>query len=162
MVALALAGSDPVTAFYEELIASNSATAVLQRRCAAPITADVDRGAVKDPPEDVRSALQAEADTVIVYRSVRLKCGDIVYSRAENWYRPDRLTAEMNSKLAGDAPYGAVIAPLKPVRKTLVVERLEEPGVILRHHALVETGEGVPLAMVVETYTDEVLSQLTQ
>lgn len=162
MVALALAGSDPVTAFYEELIASNSATAVLQRRCVDPITADVDRGAIKDAPEDVRAALQAEADTVIVYRSVRLKCGDTVYSRAENWYRPDRLTAEMNARLAGDAPYGSVIAPLKPVRNTTEVERLDELGVILRHNAVVVSGEGVPLAVVVETYTDEVLTPLAQ
>lgn len=157
MVALALAGSDPVSEFYEELIASNSATAVLQRRCSAPITADVDRGVQKEAPQDVREALQASTETVIAYRSVRLKCGDVVYSRAENWYRPDRLTPEMNAKLAGDAPYGAVIAPLKPVRNTTEVERLDEPGVILRHHALVVSGDGVPLAKVVETYTVEVL-----
>lgn len=157
MAALALAGADPVTAFSEELVASNSATAVLQRRCAEPITADVDRGAQKHAPQDVRDSLGATADTVIAYRSVRLRCGDIIFSRAENWYRPDRLTSEMNALLTGDTPFGAVIKPLKPTRHTISIERPSDPDVVLLNRALVVSAEGLPLAQVVESYTPAVL-----
>lgn len=157
-MALFLAGSDPAALFFNELVATNSATATLQKRCATPIVAEVDRDAKSPPTAEIRDALGADENTPITYRSVRLKCGDTVYSRAENWYRPDLLTEEMNAQLAGDKPYGAVIASLKPTRKTLDVVRVDEADTIIRHRAIVLSGEGAPLALVIENYTPAALA----
>jgi hypothetical protein len=116
LLAVLLQGST-VVALDAELRASNSATAVLQARCVVPIRAEVDRSAEKSATPQVRADLGAEQGEALVYRLVRLKCGDIVYSRAENWYRPDRLTAAMNAALlSGDTPFGVVIRPLAPSR----------------------------------------------
>ncbi len=149
---------DPVAALDTELQASNSATAVLQKRCSTPIKAEVDRSVQKDAPDAVRADLGAVEGVALTYRLVRLKCGHIVYSRAENWYRPDGLTDQMNAALlSGDAPFGVVIKPLLPTRQTLGSERPEEEGTVLRHRAMVISGEGRPLAEVVESYTPEFL-----
>jgi hypothetical protein len=41
---------------------------------------------------------------------------------AENWFVPQRLTAAMNDRLqTKDVPFGIVIAPLNPFRRTLLV-----------------------------------------
>lgn len=139
-----------------ELWAAASATAVLQRRCTVPVRADVNRSAQRPAPADVRARLGAGEGVPVAYRLVRLMCGALVYSRAENWYRPDRLTARMNKELlASDAPFGAVIRPLAPHRLTLSRERPEAGGVILRYRALVLAGDGTPLAEVVESYLSE-------
>ncbi|MBT2185625.1 hypothetical protein [Sphingobium nicotianae] len=137
-----------------ELRAANSATAVIQKRCAVPIRAEVDRTAEKAASGQVKADLGAGEDTRLVYRLVRLTCGDVVYSRAENWYRPDRLTEAMNrALLSGDTPFGVVIKPLAPTRRTLATEFPDEKNAILRHRAVVLSGQGAPLAEVVETYT---------
>ena len=156
LAALALGQAEPVRQLDAELLATKSATAVLQKHCAEPIRAEVDRGASHDDP-DVRKQLQAGPDEPIVYRRVRLMCGGRVFSRAENWYLPGRLTPEMNAALAGDAPYGAVIRPLSPSRRTLSHEPLSGGEDILRHRALVLDKAGRPLAEVVETYTGDLL-----
>ncbi len=153
LVATLLVGST-VADLDAELRASTSATSVLQKRCAVPIRAQVDRTADKPAPADVRANLGAAGDIPLVYRLVRLTCGDVVYSRAENWYRPDRLTGAMNQALASsDMPFGVVVRPLAPTRRTLAGEFPNEDGVILRHRALVLSGGGLPLAQVVESYT---------
>lgn len=158
-MALLLAGADPAALFFDELVATNSATATLQKRCAMPILAEVDRGSVSEPTAEIRKALDADEQTSITYRSVRLKCGDVVYSHAQNWYRSDQLTDEMNAQLAGDRPYGAVIASLKPTRKTLDVARVNDGDIIIRHQAIVLSGDGTPLALVIENYTSAVLAR---
>ncbi|MBO9670040.1 MAG: hypothetical protein J7485_05950 [Sphingobium sp.] len=136
-----------------ELRAANSATAVLQRRCPVPIRAEVDRTARRNAPKKVRTDLEAGPAVELVYRRVRLKCGEAVYSIAENWYRPDRLTAGMNhALLSGDIPFGVVISPLKPTRRTLASEVREKAGIIVRHRAFVLSEDGQPLAEVVESY----------
>lgn len=162
MVALLLSGTDPAARFFAELAASNSATATLQRRCAEPIVAEVDRNVVKPATDDIREALAADKETLIAYRAVKLKCGDIIFSHAENWYRPDRLSAAMNAQLLGDAPFGAVISSLKPTRKTIEIVRVEREGIIVRHRALVVSGNGIPLAQVIENYTAAVLAEPVQ
>jgi len=155
LLAALLQGS-AVAALDTELLSANSATAVLQKRCAVPIRAEVDRKAEKSATPEVRTHLGAGEGVVLVYRLVRLKCGAIVYSRAENWYRPDRLTDAMNrALLEGDTPFGVAVRPLAPTRKTLASERPDEPDAILRHRAIVLSGEGKPLAEVVETYTND-------
>jgi chorismate-pyruvate lyase len=133
-----------------------TATATLQKRCPVPIRAEVDRKADKPAGSQVRSDLGVGPGEKLVYRLVRLKCGDVVYSRAENWYRPDQLTPDMNrALLSGETPFGVVVRPLAPTRRTLATEFPSEPGAVLRHRALVLSGEGRPLAEVVETYTPD-------
>lgn len=152
LAALVLEG--PVAALDAELLAANSATAVLQRRCPVPIRAEVDRGSMKAADKRVRRHLGVRKPAQLVYRLVRLTCDGIVYSRAENWYRPDRLTPAMNEGLLnGDTPFGVVVRPLAPIRHTLNTQVPKERDAILRHRALVLSGDGLPLAEVVETYT---------
>jgi chorismate-pyruvate lyase len=161
-LALLLIKIDTAEALSRELLASSTATAVLQRRCAAPIHAEVDRGAKKDPTAEQRTRLQLGPDEPVAYRSVVLKCGDVALSVAENWYVPDRLLPEMNSALAGgNTPFGAVIRPLEPKRQTIeTATQRSDPAIapsILRHRALVLDGKGRPIAEVVENYTVEML-----
>jgi hypothetical protein len=157
LAALALLQADPAAALDAELLAANSATAVLQKRCAAPIRAEPDPGPPPAETPGLRARLKAEQDAPIAYRRVRLVCGTRILSRAENWYLPGRLTSDMNAALAGDTPFGTAIRPLKPSRRTLAHGPLHEGDDVLRHRALVLDGAGKPLAEVVETYTGEAL-----
>lgn len=160
-----LAGSQPVDgaqALSAALLANPSATAVLQHYCAdlhiaepAVIRAVVDRAASVPATPDQRARLKAGKDEPVVYRRVRLTCGTTVLSEAENWYVPSRLTPEMRTALAADTPFGTAIRPLKPSRTTLSTERAwpgQSANDILRHRAIVLSGDGAPLAEVVETY----------
>ena len=106
---------------------------------------------------------------------MRLACGSHVLSEADNWYRPARLTADMNSRLeTTDTPFGVVVRDLKFHRRTLDVRWLFHPlearprrgaggllaipHAVLRHRAVLADGEGAPFSLVVETYTGEVLA----
>lgn len=162
MIALALLiQADPADALRQELLAARSATAVLQRRCAEPIRAVVDRAGEKPPTPEQRADLGVGPAEPVAYRSVALKCGDQALSVAENWYVPARLTPAMNAALAGDAPFGAVIRPLAPSRRTLRIATLRADASVapyaLRQRALVIGGDGKPLAEVVENYTPALL-----
>ena len=156
LAAFALLQADPVDALDRELLATTSATAVLQKRCAEQIRAEVDRAAVSAPTPEQRLRLGVSAEERVAYRAVRLNCGPRTYSVAENWYVPARLTPQMNAALAADTPFGAAIRPLAPVRRTLATERAG-PGFVLRHRALVIAADGRPLAEVVENYQPAVL-----
>ncbi len=150
----------------DALLASDSATALLARRCGAPIRAEVARGVTVAPGAARRARLQVAADEPVAYRSVRLMCGTRVLSLAQNWYVPARLTPAMNAALQGDTPFGAVIRPLAPRRRTLGVEILRRPAdsaaaetdEVLRVQALVVDAQGRPLAEVVEGYTAALLA----
>ena len=157
MIVALLVQTDPVAAFEAELRQSNSATAVLQRRCGAPIRAEVDRAAVNPPSPEQRVRLAVDAGELVAYRRVALRCGEVTLSVAENWYVPARLTPEIRAALAGDTPFGAAIRPLSPTRRTLASER-DGPGYMLRHRALVLAGDGTPLAEVVENYQPAALA----
>ena len=153
-----------------DLLADTSATAVLARWCAerrlaepARIRAVVDRATTVPPTPEQRTRLQVGANAPVAYRRVRLMCGAHLLSEAENWYVPGRLTPEMNAALGGDAPFGAVIRPLHPNRRTLAVETLwggegDVPQQLLRHSALVLDGNGQPLAEVRETYQHDLIA----
>jgi chorismate-pyruvate lyase len=149
--ASAIARADAVARLDAELAASGSATAVLERRCGGPVRAEVERGIWRDGAAGLRDRLGAGKEEVVAYRAVRLMCGNRVLSRAQNWYLAGRLTAEMNRALDGDAPFGAVIAPLGPRRHVLDRQRLSGEAV-LRIRALVVDRDGRPLAEVVEHY----------
>jgi hypothetical protein len=163
LAALLLVQANPAEALRDELASARSATAVLQRRCATPIRAEVDRVAAKPATAVQRARLKVGADEPITYRSVTLKCGDVALSVADNWYVPARLTPEMNAALAGDAPFGAVIRPLAPSRRTLLIALYRIHGkvaptrYVLNQDALVIAGDGQPLAEVVENYTPVLL-----
>lgn len=118
-----------------------------------------------------------DSGQVVRYRRVRLRCGEQVLSAAENWYVPGRLTGEMNRVLdSSDTPFGRVVAPLEPYRRTFHArlpwsplpegwERaaatsppcassgpLAVPDDLLEHRALLYASDGQPIAEVHEVY----------
>jgi chorismate-pyruvate lyase len=171
-----------------ELLSHASATETLTRWCwtnrlapTAVIVARRMRGADKPADAQIRAQLGAASDEPIGYRRVALQCGDQVLSKADNWYRPSKLTAAMNEALeTTDSPFGAVVRSLGFRRRTLVAELLFKPlgedwrtapraprghGAlaipedILRHRAVLETADGTPFSLVVETYTRGALAE---
>src|SRR6185369_7683116 len=86
-----------------ELLSHDSATLTLERWCADHRMADPARivarrvhDAARPVPDDLRVLLKAAADEPVGYRHVQLMCGTHVFSEADNWYLPSRLTPEMN------------------------------------------------------------------
>jgi hypothetical protein len=168
-----------------ELLASRSATATLEKWCAdhrlaadPKIVATPAQGAQKPPAPETLRRLGVERAEAVKYRHVELSCGAHVLSRADNWYAPERLAPEMNRALeTSETPFGKVIAPLQPWRRTIEAKILaaplsagwemrrdaaeagdyEPPPDIIEHRALVLAGDGRPLAEVVETYSGEAL-----
>jgi len=156
--------SDDLASLRRELDAADSATAVLQARCEAlglpggPLV----RARV-EPCDGVADAavsggLRAAPEEVLACRKVRLVWGDHTLSRAVNWYRPERLTADMRRRLAETAePFGVVARPLgyrRVRRETRLVEEAGRPP-YLHCRATLETPDGEPLALVEEIYPGE-------
>ena len=171
-----------------ELLSHESATLTIERWCAdhrladpARIVAERVSDAVKPASAEVRAALDVRPDEPLGYRRVRLKCGDLALSDADNWYVPSRLTPEMNHVLeTTDTPFGKAVAALHFRRHTLSADLLWRPlpkgwevgaaalqddndplaipDHVLEHRAVLSTPEGEPFSEVVETYTSEVLA----
>lgn len=168
------------------LLASPSATSVLEKWCADHRLAREPRiiarriaGEPKPVSDETRTRLGISADDPIRYRRVQLICGDQILSEADNWYVPSRLTAEMNTLLdASDTPFGKVVKPLIPSRRSIAVTALWSPlpdgwemtarsadsdaiigppivlpNQIVEHRALLLDNAQRPIAEVVETYT---------
>jgi hypothetical protein len=97
-----------------EALASRSSTLLLEKWCRdhqladePKIVADVARGVGKIPTAEQRQRLQVTPQDEVKYRRVQLRCGNRILSEAENWYVPDRLTADMNRLLATTGtPFG--------------------------------------------------------
>lgn len=169
-----------------ELLSHDSATAVLQAMCdrrdpAAP-RIRARRETVEDTAQtlaDVRARLGAAANDPVVHRRVALTCGEAVLSRADNWYLPGRLTPDMNRLLeTTDTPFGVAVKALNFQRRTLSAKLLFEPlpagwearpasdfgavvvppPEVLQHRATLQTPDGRPFSLLVETYTDRVLA----
>jgi hypothetical protein len=166
-----------------DLLSHDSATATLQRWCddrdLAPgqaIVAHRVRGADRAPDEAVLAALRPEPGERVLYRRVELACGPYVLSRADNWYRPARLTPAMNAQLeTTETPFGVVVRDLRFTRRTLAVtvfyhplgdgwRRVRRPAtqivgdstipdVVLQHRAVLADNAGIPFSVVVENYT---------
>lgn len=168
-----------------DLLSRDSATAVLQDLCnrrdpeaprilARQIEAPDDLGAANV----ARRQLGAAANEPVRRRRVELICGDVVLSRADNWYLPGRLTAQMNIDLAStQRPFGVVVRSLGFQRRTLSSRLLFNPlppgweaadplgfnvpvtvpPDVLQHRAVLQTPDGRPFALLIETYTDRVL-----
>lgn len=169
-----------------ELLSHPSATVTLEHWCREHRLADTPRLSAalvreeKPLPEADRALLQLGPGEAVKYRRVRLACGDVVLSEADNWYVPSRLTPEMNRQLEQtDTPFGRAVAALHFMRQTLSAELLWHPlpegwetaaiiagsaepvavpDVVLRHRAVLFTGEHVPFSEVVESYTSGVLA----
>jgi len=117
------------------ILASRSATASLEAWCGdhalAPeprVVADVVPAAPVPPSTEQRARLQVDSAEPVRHRRVRLRCGTHVLSVADNWYVPGRLTPEMNRLLnETDTPFGRVVAPLEPYRRTFLARLLWQP-----------------------------------
>jgi chorismate-pyruvate lyase len=118
-----------------ELLSHDSATLTLERWCdahhlatpakvvAARVT-DVD----KQPSPDQRRELGVSPTEPIRYRRVKLLCGSVILSEADNWYVPARLTPDMNRLLdTTDTPFGKVVQTLHFQRHTLSSSLLWRP-----------------------------------
>jgi chorismate-pyruvate lyase len=176
-----------IETFNADLLSHASATATLERWCAdhglareAKVAAMLERGAEKALDGDGRKLMAVQQEEPLRYRHVRLVCGDTLMSEADNWYAPGRLTPEMNRLLEEtDTPFGKAVRELNFRRETLSARllwlplpehwetqaapeidpqgKLEAPGQILEHRALLRKTDGTPLALVVETYASGVL-----
>ncbi|MGD0191891.1 MAG: hypothetical protein ABSD74_14215 [Rhizomicrobium sp.] len=150
----------------------------------AHIVAMRDREAAKPLSDTQRAILAVGADEPVRYRRVHLACGAHILSEAENWYVPGRLNAAINRSLdTTDTPFGVAVKELQPTRQTLSVERLWSPlpsdwdrtmhpaelsanenaGLaipreLFRHAAIVLDAGHRPIALVTETYTNEILN----
>jgi chorismate-pyruvate lyase len=149
-----------------ELLSGGSATDILTSHCAAlgsvmpaVIRAERVRTADKQADARTRKLLAARADEQVLYRHVRLTCGTHILSEADNWYVPDRLTADMNKTLTEtDTPFGTVVRPLAFHRKTLEATRLPSRSpAALRVRALLIIKTGIPFSLVVEDYSRELV-----
>jgi hypothetical protein len=171
-----------------DLLSHDSATLTLEHWCdvhglASPprIVAERVSGMDKAPTAEQRLELHVTPAESVRYRRVRLRCGGLVLSEADNWYVPGRLTPQMNTQLdTTDAPFGKVAQPLDFRRRTLSATllwsplpeewemgratmgrraaTLQIPDELLRHRAVLVLPDGTPLSEVVETYTGNLLA----
>lgn len=170
------------------LLGHDSATQILGEWCRAHELAAhpqilVQR--VHDEPlaasAEQRRNLRVAPEDEVRFRHVRLLCGSLVLSEADNWYVPGRLTAAMNQQLdSTDAPFGAVVHELHFQRHTLEAKLLWQPLApgwemgsrndethvgslpvpehVLEHRAVLSLPDGTPISEVIETYTGNVLA----
>jgi chorismate-pyruvate lyase len=173
-----------------DLLSHESATLTLERWCAdhrlasSPrIVAERIPGADKPPTEEQRRELGVTPTDPVRYRRVRLLCGSVVLSEADNWYVPARLTPDMNKLLdTTDTPFGRAVQALHFRRHTLSAKLLRPllpdgwemgpvepsegdgkgelplPPQVLEHRAVLTLPDGTPFSEVVETYTCNVLA----
>jgi hypothetical protein len=173
-----------------ELLSHDSATATLEHWCAAHRLADPARivalriAGIDEPASPAqRRDLQVSESEPLRFRRVRLACGAVVLSEADNWYVPSRLTADMNRQLeSSDTPFGKVAGPLRFQRRTLAADILwhplpegwdmvaapkparpapvngvlEIPAHVLQHRAVLTLPDGTPISTLLETYTSGV------
>ncbi|MCI4678850.1 hypothetical protein K9U39_11445 [Rhodoblastus acidophilus] len=162
-----------------EILASPSATTSLEKWCGAHhlaaearlVAEKIAAAAPKPLSREQRRRLAIGPDEPVKYRNVRLRCGDHVLSEADNWYVPSRLTPEMNRALeTSDAPFGRVVRPLGPWRKTFAATMLwapldapkdaatmAPPQALFEHRAVLYTKNNLPFSEVDEVYQRDVL-----
>jgi chorismate-pyruvate lyase len=170
-----------------ELLSHDSATLTLEHWCdlhrlASPARIVAARvvGADKAPSPEQRRDLGVGPADPVRYRQVRLTCGTVVLSEADNWYVPGRLTPAMNELLdTTDTPFGKAVQALHFRRHTLSSTMLWMPlpegwemrasaagggagdllipAELLVHRAVLTLPDGTPFSEVVETYTGNVL-----
>jgi hypothetical protein len=155
-----------VWALNTRLIASATATEALLAWCEehglsdGPITVEIrQRFAPALVPDEVLPALKLDPGEAIHYRQVQLMRGSLPLAAAENWFVLQRLTADMNEALNGtNLPFGRVIAPLQPFRRTLAANLQPHAEIILVHSAVILNKLGTALALVKESYFSDLVS----
>lgn len=172
------------------LLSHDSATLTLDDWCARhklaaageTIVAERVRGVEKPVSAELRMLLQVGVDEPVRYRRVRLRCGALILSEADNWYVPGRLTTAMNVTLdSSDISFGRVVQPLHFRRRTLSAALLWSPlpgdwetnpsaipvessaalGIpehVMEHRAVLVRPDGTPFSALTETYTSAVLA----
>ena len=120
-----------------EILASRSATLTLEKWCAdhglsgaaePKIVARQVTGKARSATAEQRQRLEVGPSEEIKVRHVQLRCGDRVFSEADNWYVPARLTAEMNRLLeTTTTPFGKAVQDLHPYRRTFAATVLWRP-----------------------------------
>lgn len=164
LLGLVFAGSASLADFEAHLATHDSATRALQEWCTArhigqgPIRAKVLGATSDDPPARMRRILDLGREDMLAMRNVRLTCGGKALSIAWNWYVPSRLTPAMNAALErSDAPFGAVVSPLRFRRERIDVTAGPAENcpndTISTHRAVLRLPDGRPLAYVIECYT---------
>jgi hypothetical protein len=170
-----------------ELLASPSATLTLEHWCGAHALAEpavvhaepLESGA-DEADLGIRADLRVEPGELVIHRRVALRCGTRLLSLADNWYVPARLSSAMNEQLEhSDVPFGKVVQPLQPWRRTLSAQLLWAPlaegwersdkrtgairksaagkmlvlpQALLEHRALMSGSDNRPIAELRETY----------
>jgi hypothetical protein len=158
-------------ALSAEILRGPTATAGLTRWCAARglgegpvlVAPAPDPAPEEIPPEDaeaLEAALALAPGETLLRRRVVLHRGPVILSTADNWFAPDRLPAEIRAALETTAtPFGALVGPLGPWRKTLVRRFPTAPGAPpLEHLAVVLDRDGRPLCGVLERYAETAVS----
>ncbi|WP_207460481.1 hypothetical protein [Azospirillum sp. SYSU D00513] len=108
----------------------------------------------------IARALNVSLYDAVGYRRVQLLRGEVLLSQASNWFIPSSLPDEIRNTLEHeDLPFGTVVAPLNPFRRTFKVrtllpieDRPNSPTPVLEHEAVVYSEAGMPLAFVRERY----------
>ena len=171
-----------------ELLSHDSATLTLEHWCGVHHLAAVPRivaeraGDVdKQLSPEQRQELAISATEPVRYRRVKLLCGTLVLSEADNWYVPARLTPEMNKALdTTNIPFGKVVQALHFQRHTLAstllwrplpdgwemsatgnaagTGSLAIPPAVLENKAVLSLPDGTAFSEVIETYSSNVLA----
>lgn len=160
-------------ALSERILRSNSATEELERWCAERAIGDGrivairarNAKAVPCDDESLEALYPHDVRGQAKFRLVELATAGIVVVDAFNWYFPDRLTLDMRKALeTTDTPFGRVVKPLKPKRRTYLVRRRTpgqmmeakgplDPGATAFEHRAVIYGQGdIPIAVVHERF----------
>ncbi len=90
------------------------------------------------------------------HRRVRLFWGAICVAEAENWYRPADLPPHMVAALTGDMPFGTVIAPLSPHRRTVGMTA-GQGDVLLHVEAILSLPDRGDISFVREAFRRDLL-----
>ena len=169
-----------------EILASRSATFTLEKWCvdhrlsgdAEPkILARQGNDKAKPATLEQRQRLGVDPSEEIKFRHVQLLCGNRIFSEADNWYVPARLTAEMNRLLeTTTTPFGKAVQDLHPYRRTFAATvlwrplpegwetkplptlppaaagSLPIPDALFEHRAVLYTDAGKPFSEVDEVY----------
>jgi hypothetical protein len=169
-----------------EILASRIATFTLEKWCADHrlsgtaepriVARQVDAKA-RPATAEQRQRLEVGPGEEIKVRHVQLLCGGRVFSEADNWYVPARLTAEMNRVLeTTSTPFGKAVQDLHPYRRTFAAAVLWQPlpdgwetrplsaepqdsaralpipEALFEHRAVLYSGDGKPFSEVDEVY----------
>jgi chorismate-pyruvate lyase len=174
-----------------EILASRSATSVLEEWCASHrlagtaepvIVAHLVSGEDKTVTAEQRQRLEVAVGEEVKFRRVQLLCGDRIFSEADNWYVPGRLTATMNQLLEKTTtPFGKAVRDLQPYRRTfearvlwwpvpkgwetkpMLAEPRDDatslviPNSLFEHRAILYTKGGKPFSEVYEVYSRALL-----